>query len=394
MLDLRPKYISNYIFKGHGIAQWFEYVGDGHRTRQTSIEAQLFPDLDNSPAKPPTDHNATGVMTKGATKRIRKYLDLWYNAINAHRQTYNARLFKHRHFLTFVTLTLPATQTHSDEFIKRYVLWPWLEIIKRYYGVQEYIWRAEKQKNGNIHFHILIDKFIKHELIRFHWNYHLAKYGYISAYADSRAQLAPLELALLKNFKAELEPCQCKGRIDQSLKSMLQNRSLSFDHRSHLSKFCKYLSTRPAGVTFAAVIARIKADQLSGFNNPNSTDIHAPAKIKNLVSYVVKYMSKKQKGGVDEIAVSGRCWGRSDGLNKLFYFTTTECSETERVLQSKVMAQIGKLFKGDFFSFTRFNLYQHLRTLSAKLADNLHQHFLLLYSQLYPDKQLVFSLDP
>ena len=376
------KYISNHVFKGHGICTWLEYVGDGHKKRSDNPTFRQMPDA-----------QVKGLMTQGATKRIRKYLDLWFNAIHAHRQKFNAKNFKHKHFLTFVTLTLPASQVHNDPFIKRYIFWPWLEIIKRYYGVQEYIWRAEKQTNGNIHFHILIDKFIKHELVRFHWNYHLSKYGYIDAYAAIRSKLVPLELALLKYFKPELEPFQCKTRINIALQSYLCNSCINQEYIPALNQFSKYLQTRPPGITFKNIADRITLDQRNGFKNPNSSDIHAPHKIKNLVSYVIKYMSKKKGSSEKELAISGRCWGRSDGLNKLEYFTTCEDSETQRILQSKALARVSKEFIGDFFSFVRFNLYKYLRSFSRKLADLLQEHFLQLYDSLYPQKQLIFNFN-
>lgn len=383
MIAGKLTYIANHTFKGHGIATWLEYVGDSKRKSHDQPGCRKLPDA-----------HVTGLMTQGATKRIRMYLDLWFNAIHAHRQKFNASNFKHKHFLTFVTLTLPSSQDHKDEFIKRFIFWPWLEIIRRYYGVQEYIWRAEKQANGNIHFHILIDKFIKHELVRYHWNYHLAKYGYIAAYADVRKKLAPLELALLKMFKPELEPSQCKVRIELAAKSFIENHIPDKTFIPEILRFSKYLCSRPAGITFQSITARIASDMRQGFNNPNSSDIHAPHKIKNLVSYVIKYMAKKKGSESKEIAISGRCWGRSDGLEKLQYFTTSEDSETQRILQSKALSRIGKEFIGDYFSFFRFNLYKHIRSLSAKLATQLNEHFLNLYDSLYPHKQLVFNFNP
>lgn len=382
MIDQTKRYIDNYVFKGHGICHWLEYVGKPGNKVHENPTIRKMPE-----AKP------KGIMTQGATKRIRKYLDLWFNAIHAYGQKYNSTIFKHKHFLTFVTLTLPAEQQHTDEFIKRYIFWPWLEIIKRYYGVQEYVWRAEKQINGNIHFHILIDKFIKHDLVRFHWNYHLSKYSYISAYSDMRSKLAPLELVLLKYFKPELAPAQCKGRIDTAYKNFIEKTCPDSAFIPVLDKFKNYLKTRPANVSFSDISRRIKIDMSTGFQNPNSTDIHSPAKIKNLVSYVIKYMSKKQKAGKKEIAISGRCWGRSDGLEKLTYFSTCECDETKKMLQSKALAAVSKIFDGNFFSFIKFNLYQHLRSFSAKLSAQLNEHFLSLYDLIYPQKQLIFNFN-
>lgn len=382
MIDAQKRYISNNIFKGHGICTWYEYVGKPSSKIHENPVIRKMPE-----AKP------KGIMTEGATKRLRKYLDLWFNAIHTYYQKYNAPAFKHKHFLTFITLTLPSSQNHTDEFIKRWIFWPWLEIIKRYYGVQEYIWRAEKQQNGNIHFHVLIDKYIRHDLVRYHWNYHLDKYGYISAYSDIRKKLAPMELVLLNAFKPELEPVQCQKRIDAVLASFFTTGKFDTTFLPALKQFCHYLKTRPAGATFQIVRNRLESDIATGFRNPNSTDIHAPNKIKNLVSYVIKYMSKKEKAGTKEIAVAGRCWGRSNGLEKLEYFTTCECSETETLLQNKLLVTVSKIFDGHYFSFLKFNLYKYLKQFSAKLFGKLTDHFLALYDLIYPEKQLLFNFN-
>lgn len=383
MIDATKKYISNYIFKGNGIVEWLEYVGKpGSRQHDNPVIRKM------PVAKP------KGVMTVGAAKRCHKYLDLWFNSIHAYYQKYNAGCFKHKHFLTFVTLTLPSSQQHSDENIKRNILWPFIEIIKRYYGVQEYIWRAEKQQNGNIHFHILIDKYIRHDLIRFHWNFGLNKYGYIDAYSLVRKKLAPMELGLLSYFKSELEPAQCKIRIDAALSHFFSSGKVDPVYFPALKQFCNYLKNRLPGTTFKNIRDRLQNDIALGFKNPNSTDIHAPNKIKNLVSYVIKYMAKNAKAGTTEIAISGRCWGRSDGLTKLVYFRTCECSETQKLLRSKALSEVSTFFDGQFFSFTKFHLYKYLKIFSSVLFDKLSAHFVALYDILYKDKQLLFNFIP
>ena len=60
--------------------------------------------------------------------------------------------------LTFITLTLPSKQIHSDNDIKSKCLNQFLIELKKNYGVNRYIWKAEKQENNNIHFHIIADK--------------------------------------------------------------------------------------------------------------------------------------------------------------------------------------------------------------------------------------------
>ena len=70
--------------------------------------------------------------------------------------------------LTFITLTLPSKQIHSDNEIKSKCLNQFLIELKKNHSVSRYIWKAEKQENNNIHFHIIADKFIK-------WQYRVFK---------------------------------------------------------------------------------------------------------------------------------------------------------------------------------------------------------------------------
>ena len=62
--------------------------------------------------------------------------------------------------LTFITLTLSASQTHDDKEITAILLNSFLNAMRRKWNVERYVWKAEKQENGNIHYHILTDKFI------------------------------------------------------------------------------------------------------------------------------------------------------------------------------------------------------------------------------------------
>ena len=46
----------------------------------------------------------------------------------------------------------------------------------------DYVWKAELQKNQNIHFHLTTNIFIHHATIRTLWNNCINRLGYISEY--------------------------------------------------------------------------------------------------------------------------------------------------------------------------------------------------------------------
>jgi len=85
--------------------------------------------------------------------------------------------------LAFITLTIPYPQLHTDEYVKEHMLQPFLYWLNRYYSAL-YVWKAESQLNGDIHFHITIDTFVHWRSIRAKWNNIIAKHGYCKVFQD------------------------------------------------------------------------------------------------------------------------------------------------------------------------------------------------------------------
>jgi hypothetical protein len=79
-------------------------------------------------------------------------------------------------------LTLPSPQKHTDLELKRLLLNRFLVYIQKKYNVKNFVWKAESQNNGNIHFHILVDRFIKWKKVRAYWNKILDQTGYIEPF--------------------------------------------------------------------------------------------------------------------------------------------------------------------------------------------------------------------
>lgn len=85
--------------------------------------------------------------------------------------------------LAFITLTLSKEQKHDDNYIKEHMLQPFLYWLTRAHKCN-YVWKAETQLNGNIHFHITIDTFIPWRSVRAKWNSILATHGYCKIFQD------------------------------------------------------------------------------------------------------------------------------------------------------------------------------------------------------------------
>lgn len=124
-------------------------------------------------------------MSSASVNRLRDSLGWWIESA-PRKQFYSKKDAKNFHFkLNFITLTLPSKQCHSDKQITNELLKLFLNHLRKVWSCQNYVWRAEKQFNGNIHYHIMSDVFIHHSDLRRVWNGILNKLGYIDRYKGS-----------------------------------------------------------------------------------------------------------------------------------------------------------------------------------------------------------------
>lgn len=84
--------------------------------------------------------------------------------------------------IAFLTVTLPAAQRHCDKVITKECLNQYLVELRKYHGVKNYVWKAEAQENGNLHYHIAIDNPVDYDKARDRWNRITEKLGYITEF--------------------------------------------------------------------------------------------------------------------------------------------------------------------------------------------------------------------
>jgi hypothetical protein len=222
---------------------------------------------------------------------------------------------------------LPSKQQHPDTEIINTCLNSLLLELKKYYSVKNYVWRAEKQKNGNLHFHILIDKFVYWSELRERWNRIINKLEYVDSY---------------RNFLKEFHKSGFKVRAD-----LLKN----WDEQAQRLAYQKGKS--------------------NDFANPNSVDIHSTKKIRNIRKYLTKYMTKNEQKEQESQRLdnefkqqTGRIWGCNHELSNIEGYRTdidNECGQELKNLEST-----GKLYvyRSTYFSVYYLD-YRKLRQLGA-----------------------------
>lgn len=133
----------------------------------------------------------TSAIKDSSKKRIERMLVGWMKAIMYENDKRASIQLRPERTPVFVTLTLPAQQIHPDQAIKRQVLMPFIQEMKRQHGLEHYFWRAELQKNYNIHFHLVADIFMDRVLLQQIWNKHLETLGYISRFEAKHGHRVP-----------------------------------------------------------------------------------------------------------------------------------------------------------------------------------------------------------
>lgn len=68
---------------------------------------------------------------------------------------------------------------------------PFLQHCQKHWDVKYYFWRAEKQENGRIHFHLILDKYIDRLDLQFVWNRIQNKLDYCENYYKTHYQKEP-----------------------------------------------------------------------------------------------------------------------------------------------------------------------------------------------------------
>lgn len=140
----------------------------------------------------------SGEITESGKKRMKRCLLLWAEALELFNVKYRHEVKANERKLVFLTLTLSAVQVHPDQEIKSKILRPFMRWLRESQGCNNYIWKAEVQKNGNIHFHVIIDQFIDKDEVRYKWNEYQDNLGYFERYqrkfGDKQAPSTQIEV--------------------------------------------------------------------------------------------------------------------------------------------------------------------------------------------------------
>lgn len=277
-----------------------------------------------------------GKISELAAKKIQKAISYMVYLTPAQYNIHPYYDRNERFYLNFITLTLSSEQIHSDNEIKSLLLEPFLNTMRQKWQVTHYVWRAEKQENGSLHFHIVTNRFIPWNELRNSWNACQQKLGYITRYRDNQ-----------KAWHRE-----------------------GFKYRPELSK----------NWDKAAQYKSYKDGLLHDWNNPNSTDVHSLRFIKNVASYFVKYLTKQEQSA----NIEGRLWGCSYNLSNLEGVRTFDegsiSDETAALLKQPGV----KLYTGEYFMIIYFPKFKLIAIFCPQLYSMWVEYMIKSQPVYYP----------
>jgi hypothetical protein len=220
-----------------------------------------------------------GKVSNRLASQIKKKVSAWcfYNE-EAKKHGKPTKYASGRDF-KFVTLTLPGDQIHSHKTIKRECLNFFLINLARKFPSLKYFWKAELHKSQKIHFHLIVDSFISHTLLRKLWNQSIERLGYVTRY---------------------------------------QKKSIS-TYKNRFEVYQQYFPKKDLAQTLKAFQYGVSTN----WSDPNSTDIHNLEKVKSVPAYIAKYVSKgsgiEEQNFLEDYFKNesfGRIWGCCDSLRE------------------------------------------------------------------------------
>ncbi|RME51996.1 hypothetical protein D6783_06120 [Candidatus Woesearchaeota archaeon] len=141
------------------------------------------------PEPPPRERAYSGELSDHARARLRKAFDLFLQLfpprVIENKATKRKQLFR----AALVTLTIPSSKIVSLRQGNRDLLQPFLRHLRA--PGRAYIWKAEAQKRGQLHYHIVYSHFAHYDEVRVRWNRILKRKGLLDEFARKHHHFNP-----------------------------------------------------------------------------------------------------------------------------------------------------------------------------------------------------------
>ena len=222
-------------------------------------------------------------ISKKASARIKEKVTWLYELARNKTVTTTSGKTLYSFKMNFLTLSLPSSQSHETAQITKICLNQFITECKLKFGLENYVWRLEFQKNGNAHYHIATDTYIDYTNCKLIWNRCLQKLGYITAY---------------------------------------QNKFIGMT----FAQYCNNYSDN-GKTPFNVLRERYGRGVATRWDSPNTVDVRAVSNAKNIAFYISKYITKPSEHSLNTI-VSER---EPDTTNLRLWFCSRSLSALDKI---------------------------------------------------------------
>lgn len=267
---------------------------------------------------------------------------------------------------SFYTLTLSQRQKHSDNWIKSNMLNDFIDTVQKQLPGISYVWRAEPQKNGNLHFHFVSDHFIPWTYVNQVWNRIQWRNGYLDKYMEPEF-----------DNDGEYIPKNYMNAPSVKIEKVVDPKSV----RRYMRKYMvKGVDPRP--------VAEIQAD-IDSMKNKIAFEMNFWRNKKNkekLVTYEREMEAARAR------KIQGKIWGCSSNLLlKPIAFETQHMGMDlryemqHRKLLNPENAVYFHVFKGDE------NFFDFIDELPDFLRGEFVDHYVKLLKEKFPPPDIIYS---
>jgi hypothetical protein len=249
----------------------------------------------------------SGKVTEGMRKRMVRAITLMCQAVKP-KWIFNEVTGRYQyHRLSFITLTVSNSRNITAKQGYQLLLSHFLQWLRRTKGVKMYIWKAELQQRGQLHYHLTMPNFIHWREIRDKWNELQREAGLLDEYAEKHKHFDP-------NSTDVHETRSVKNMAGYLVKELTK----SISARKHKAK--------------KVVESLIQAGEI-------------PADKKQ--QFIDEYTG-------DEMKTEGKLWDCSDNLSGSKYFSVELSSEHDRLLKHMLENNECRELVGDFWKVIYF----------------------------------------
>lgn len=193
--------------------------------------------------------------------------------------------------ITFITLTIPGEQKHTDKVLIKTLI-DFIDHLKKVKNtlienkedtgkellkLENYVWRAETTEAGNIHFHLLFDTYVNHITLKRVWNNYLKKLGYEGG--ENSANIHNLKN--INDVGGYITKYLTKEPLNNEFNDLLKTKKISRDDLKNYDDSVKY--RRPILYSSWGCSRRLKTLKAPTFSGAEILDFN---EIKNQCSPV------------------------------------------------------------------------------------------------------------